>query len=41
MNTHFFLFEKGELSEKKFRFPTFSGNALAGGVLNIGDFFKG
>ncbi len=36
-----FLFEEGELAEKKFSYFIFSGDPLAWGVVNIGDFFKG
>jgi hypothetical protein len=36
-----FLFEEGELAEEKFSSFVSSGDPLAWGVANIGDFFKG
>jgi hypothetical protein len=37
----FFLLEKGELTEKKFLVFGFACDALAWGVVDIGDFFEG
>jgi hypothetical protein len=38
---HFFLFEKGELSEETVLVFGYACDALAWGVLNVGNIFKG
>jgi hypothetical protein len=39
-NIHFFLFEKGELTEEKFLVFGYACDALAWGVLNLENFFQ-
>lgn len=39
-NIHFFLLEKRELSEQKFSVFSFASDALAWGVLNVGNIFQ-